>query len=111
MPYNSFSLEVDHTDQAQESFRIESGFLEAVTLGPTRTGSGNAEFYGQILLASTEIPTPVTVALLASGYFGASVAISWTGRIRMEPTFAIVARIWSASAIPIRCDILTDIGG
>lgn len=110
MPYNSFTLTVDHTDQAQESFRVESGFLEAVSLGPSTIGSGNAEFYGALYLVSTEIPTPVTVAILASGYFGASHQISWTGRIRMEPTFAIMARIWSPSAIPIRCDILTDVG-
>lgn len=108
MPYNSMTLEVGITNQAQEILSVEGGRLVAVMMGPERTGSGNAEFFGQIFLASTEIPHPVPIAQLAAGYFGASVFISWTGSIIMQPTYAVFARIWSVSAIPVRCTMITE---
>lgn len=109
MPYNSFTFAVAANDQARATLTIEKGHLSAVMLGPERAGSGNAEFFGQIFLASTETPTPLPIALLASGYFGASCYIGWTGRIKIEPTYAIHARIFSPSAIPVRCSVVTDI--
>lgn len=108
MPFNSFTFAVAANDQAQDILTVEGGDLVSVMLGPEAPGSGNAEFYGQILLASTEVPNPIPIAILASGYFGASVLIGWTGSILMEPTYAILARVWSPSANPVRCTVATQ---
>lgn len=107
MPYNSFSFHVVAFNQAAHLLTVESGILDTVMIGPEHPGTGNAEYYGQLLLVSTETPQPVPIAILASGYFGASVYIGWTGAIPMEPTYAIQARIWSENTIPVRCTIGT----
>lgn len=107
MPYTSFTLTVVADNQARALLSIEKGILNSVMLIPERTGTGNAEYFGQVLLVSTEAPEPVLIALLASGYLGASSPIGWTGAIPMEPTYAIQARIYSQNTIPIRCTIGT----
>lgn len=108
MGYNSFTLAVAANDQATDLLTVEDNRLVSVMLMPERTGSGNAEFFGQIFIVSTETPNPIPLAYLASGYFGASLPIAWTGSITLQPTYAIQARIFSASTIPVRCTILTE---
>lgn len=110
MPFNSIPIAIIAMGQRVETFTIEHGYLEAVMLGPEIAGTGNAEFFGQVFLASTETPTPIPIALLCSGYFGASCFIGWTGRILIEPTFAVHVRIFSESLDMCRLNILTDIG-
>jgi hypothetical protein len=90
-------------------FTVEKGHLISVMLGPERIGTGNAEYYGQVFLVSTEAPHPVPISILSAGYFGASVYIGWTGKIKLEPTYAIHAYVWSPNTIPVRCTILTEV--
>ena len=110
MSFTSFNLAIGVTNQAQELLTVEGRHLVSAMMGPESAGAGNAEFYGQIFLASTESPTPIPISLLTSGYFGASVFIGWTGSIIMQPTYAVMARIWSQSDQVIRCTILTQDG-
>ena len=107
MPFNSFTLNCDVTRQAEDILVVEGGWLEAVVLMCEAHQTDYAEFYGQILLASTDTPTHVPIALLAADYFGGSFGVAWTGRIKMEPSFAVVARIYSPNTDPVRCTILT----
>jgi hypothetical protein len=107
MPFTSFSFAVDHTNQAEDLILLENGILNTVMLGPEHIGTGNAEYYGQVLLVSSETPKPIPIAILASGYFGASVYIGWTGAIPLEPTYGIMARIWCENTIPVRCTVNT----
>lgn len=108
MPYNSFTFEITANNQAEGTLVVEGGNLVSAMMQTEAVGAGNAEFYGQILLFSTDTPTPVPIALLASGYFGASVSIGWTGRIPMEPTYGVLARIFSESGQPVRCTVCTE---
>ena len=107
MPYTSFTFEVVALNRAEHTLIVDTGILDSVMMGPERTGTGNAEFFGQIFLVSTETPSPVPIAILASGYFGASVFIGWTGTLPMERTYGIMARIFSQSGFPVRCTIGT----
>lgn len=107
MPFTSFTFAAIAGNQAETLLTVESGILDSVMLGNERPDTGNAEFYGQVLLVSTDAPAPVPIAILASGYFGASVYIGWTGNLPMEPTYAVLARIFSESASPVRCTIGT----
>lgn len=108
MPYTSFTFEVVAGNQAEASKTVESGFVASVMMNPERVGTGNAEYYGQIFIATTETPRPHPVALLASGYFGATSYIGWTGRIQLDPSYVVLARVYSESAIPVRCSIITQ---
>lgn len=108
MPFISKTLAVTAYNQDEKSIVIENKYLKAVTLIPETTGSGNAEFFGQIFITSGDTPHPVHVALIAQGYFGASNGISWTGSIFMAPAYAVAARIFSESTIPVRCNILAQ---
>jgi hypothetical protein len=66
MPFTSFTFFVDHTDQADDLILLEEGILHTVMLGPEHIGTGNAEYYGQLLLVSSETPKPIPIAILAS---------------------------------------------
>lgn len=110
MPFTSFTFAVVAYNQANDLLTVERGMLDSVMLGPEHPGTGNSEYFGQILLVSTETPQPVPVAILASGYFGASVYLGWTGSLPMEPTYAVQARIWSQNTIPVRCTVGTHEG-
>ena len=108
MSYTSFTFAMVGVNFAQDFLTVEDGDLVAVSISPTAIGTGNAEFYTQLFIASTEPTEPIPIAFLASGYFGASVHVGWTGRIKMQPTYSVLARIWTESAIPVRCTILTE---
>lgn len=108
MSFNSFSFAVDVANFGQDSLTVENGDLVSVCMTPERIGTGNSEYYGMIFIASTETPEPIPITLLASGYLGASNYIGWTGRIRMQPTYSILARIWSENPIPVRCSVVTE---
>lgn len=108
MSLNSFTFAVGALNYGEGSLVVENNDLVSVCLTPERTGTGNAEYWGELFLASTDTPLPLPIAFLASGYFGASHYIGWTGRIAMQPTYAIYARIWCENPIPVRCSVLTE---
>ena len=109
MGYNSLSLTALLDNYAEELLTVEDNRLVSVMMGPERRGTGNAQFYGQILLTSTEFPEYVPISILAADYFGASIYIGWTGSIIMQPTYAVLARIWCVNPLPVRCTILTEV--
>lgn len=108
MPFNSFSFANEGLSYGQRLLTVENKILTGVNMGPETVGTHASEYYGQILIISTDTPTPVPLILLASGHFGAMDFISWTGRIRMDPSYAIMARIWVDGAVPARCTVLVE---
>lgn len=105
MPYSSFSL-TTAAGQAHTAHTVESGILESVMVAPEHTGIGNAEAYAELYIGTTETPDPTPVAMLASGYIGASHPIGWTGQIVMEPSFCILVRIWCQTAFTFIVGVL-----
>lgn len=109
MPFIQFPISVGAPlYQARETQLLERLFISSASLLPENTGIGQAEAYGQILIVSCDAPEPVPVAILASGYLGASVIIGWTGRIKMDISFGIQARVWCNTPFTFRCSVLTE---
>lgn len=109
MPYGSVTITTDPAvGQGSGIILAEKGIITGAGLITERTGLGNAEAFGQIFLVSTEIPTPIIILLLASGYIGASSAIGWDGRIVTDPTYAILGFVYNLTEFPFRMTVLTE---
>lgn len=90
--------------------RVENGTLQGVSIYPESIGTGVAENYGIIELLTYENPEPIPILLLASGYFGASLSITWTGRITLEPALAVRGVIWANTTnVAFRMNIFTEV--
>jgi len=110
MPFASNTVDAPGTDAPGEILIFtESGHLVAVTFEPSSRGTGNNEAFGMIYLASTETPEPTRIALLTQGGMGAQNGITWTGRIKLYPTYAIIGRVWSQGTANYKLHVTTEV--
>lgn len=109
MPFNQYPVEITASAYVDDVFIVENGSLVGVMLAPEVSGTGIAENYAQLYLASTDTPTPIPILQLASGYFGADYSIAWDGRIKLDPAMAILVRVWSHRTFRFRLSIVTEV--
>lgn len=88
---------------------VEQGDLTAVSIMQTPGEAGPrffspAAFYAAIYLASTDVAAPIPGLLLAEGRIGSHTAVTWTGKIKMEPSSVVVGVIagFAATAFTLR---------
>ena len=110
MPFTSKTVDAPGTDAPAQIFiSTESGHLAAVSFEPSSPGTGNNEAFGMVYLSSTETPKPTRVALLAQGGMGAQNGISWTGRIKLFPTYAVIGLVWSQGTAEYKLHVTTEV--
>jgi len=97
LPYDQFTLPV------------EKGELTAVSIMQTPGQAGPnfaypAAFYAAIYLADTNLTVPIPMVLLAEGRLGSHTAVTWHGRIKMEPSSVLVALVagYQATSFTLR---------
>ena len=108
MPFNQYPVEIIAANQRQHAFTVEKGDIVGVLFEPEARGTGAAESYAQVYLATTDTPSPTPFVMLCSGYVGANTGITWTGRIHLDPSYAVYVRVWSHQALVFRLSIATE---
>lgn len=108
MPFNQYPVEIIAADQVSRTVTVEGGHLVGVQFEPERFGTGAAESFAQVFLASSETPTPLPFLLLCSGYVGANHPIAWDGRLALDPAYGVTARVWSHRNFRFRLTIVTE---
>lgn len=109
MPFNQYPLDIIAGDYASRTVITETGYLVGVQFGPTLAGTGGAESYAQVFLASTDTPTPIPLVMLCSGYCGTDHPIAWDGRLKLDPAYAVMARVWSFRTFTFLLNIVTEV--
>lgn len=108
MPFNQYPVAITAANQVHRAFTVEKGDIVGVLFEPERRGTGAAESYAQVYLATTDTPSPMPFLMLCSGYLGANTGISWTGRIHLDPSYAVYVRVWSHQAWTFRLSVATE---
>lgn len=98
----------------QIAITAENRILQAASLRPCTDSAvpllnSPAHHYGMIFLASIVTPVPIPRILLASGYFGYYLPISWTGNLRLEPSDCIYAIFYSQLACAAELTVRTEL--
>jgi hypothetical protein len=111
MPIASTQGTIDGTSHHVEvSLLAEKGVLECASVNTIYPYTGPNQSYAVIYLASNETPSIIPLIQLAAGYVGSEVGVHWTGKITLEPTLVIVARIFGdQTTYPYRLSVKTEI--
>jgi hypothetical protein len=103
---------VDH--HAELVLPGDTGILHAATLNYTHDGTPlyfrePAAYFGAIYLISLDTTQPRPFILLAQGRFGSFTAVSWTGRIQRDPSFALMANVEGFANTPFTLSALVEL--
>lgn len=111
MPIASIQGTIDGTSHHVEiSLLAEKGILQCASVNTIYPYTGPNQSYAVIFLASTETPSIIPLIQIAAGYVGSEVGVHWTGRITMEPTMVVVARLFGdQTTYPYRLAIMTEL--
>jgi len=110
MPAGSIIITTDATlHRGSGILGAEKGRLVGVNILTESTQRGSAELFGEIYLVSMEVPTPIRLLSLASGYFGVNLSVAWDGNIELEPAMGIQGFI--TCVLETRCilTVLTEL--
>lgn len=110
MPYGSTIITTDAVlHNGSGLIGAEKGRLVGVNIACERTERGAAELFGEIYLISTEVPNPIQILLLCSGYFGGNLSVAWDGSIELEPAMAVQAFIACPLETRVKLTVLTEL--
>lgn len=96
MPFQVQPFPVVVTTDSQESrFRVERGRLKGVTLRNSSSLTVQNRIFGQIWITFDDNPANLDGILLAQGMLGSTLAISWTGDLKLLGAMSIRSVLWS----------------